>query len=478
MPRASAGSASGMLRDSAFSLLATTVRLLGSVVLFVVMAHVWGPDAFGAFMYPYTVAAVLVKVVDYGFLVQVTRDVAREPANGDRIVARALSAKLLLLGPVALCAAILAREAGSAASATLLWLLVIDAVAGSFALFLAAPLRATGQFQRDANVAMASNLLVLASTGGVVLMGATPLIAASAMLMARLAATALAWWQCRHAIARLPVPEISLRPALTTVAAGLPFGVHALAGTLNLHLDTLMVQHFLGAGSVGIYQAGMRLLLGLLLVADALNGVYLTALARALHAPTEVDRLATRMTRHLLTVGLAAFIGLAATAPWIGERLFGPGYDELTELLPLFGVLAVVRYWGVSYGTLLTLADRQGWRTVAVCVTLGFGVTLNVFLVPRFGLSGAVLASILGHLALYGAYAAMAWHTYRSWLVDARGVALAVAAIVLSFVSLVSDPPSHIVARTTIGGLLLGTVVVLGVSRAEWGAIRRRLHTV
>ena len=47
-----------------------------------------------------------------------------------------------------------------------------------------------------------------------------------------------------------------------------------------MQMDTLMVQHYLGAPYVGLYQAGMRILLGALLVGDALNSVYLSAMAR------------------------------------------------------------------------------------------------------------------------------------------------------------------------------------------------------
>ena len=91
-----------MFRDSVFSLISTVVRLTTGLILFIVLAHVWGPERFGTFMYPFTIAGILVKVVDYGFLLQVTRDVEWPdlpwgPAVGAIVTAEGASAFLELI---------------------------------------------------------------------------------------------------------------------------------------------------------------------------------------------------------------------------------------------------------------------------------------------------------------------------------------------------------------------------------------------
>lgn len=66
-----------MLRNSFFSLVSTGVRVLAASVVFIVMAHAWGPEVFGVFMYPFTIAAIVVKVADYGFALQLMRDIGQ-----------------------------------------------------------------------------------------------------------------------------------------------------------------------------------------------------------------------------------------------------------------------------------------------------------------------------------------------------------------------------------------------------------------
>lgn len=464
-----------MLRDSALSMLSTSVRLLTSLVLFVVLAHVWGPDAFGVFMYPYTVAAVLVKIVDYGFALQLARDVGRAPGRVHEIVGRALGAKLLLLVPTLVAAGAASLRIGTSRGyGWLLAILLLDALATSFALFFTVPLRALGRFDREASIATSSNVALFVASVGAVLAGGGPVAVALAFLATRIGFLLLSLRGYALAAGRLPRPILDLREALGTLRLGFPFGVYVVVGTLNLQSDTLMVQHFLGAASVGLYQAGMRLLFGGLLVADALHNVYITALARAAHDRQELDRLATRMTRHLIAIGVIGFACLLAGNQWIVSLLFAQRFAALTDLVPLFGLLVLVRYAGISYGTVLTLADQQSLRVVAATVVLGLTLALNALLIPRFGLRGALTSSIIGHLVLYSVYAAAAWRDYRTLLMDRRSPALLLGAA--ATLPLLAFPQSvDITVRLAVGLALAVAGAAVGVTGDEWTVLSRKL---
>lgn len=329
-----------MFRDSVFSLITTVVKLTTGVVLFVLLAHVWGPERFGVFMYPFAIAGILVKLVDYGFLLQVARDVGRSPSDAHATISRALGAKLILVVPASAGAyAVAIFLPGSKGFGALLAILVADAIANSFTQFLNIPLRALGRFDEEARIAAFGNALVFAAVAAVALTGHGPLAAGAVMAGTRALCLLFSWNAYRRLLGATPRATIE-RPSLrASLWLGLPFGVHATVATLNLQMDTLMVQHYLGAPYVGLYQAGMRVLLGALLVADALNSVYLSAMARSSHDRVELSRLGQRMTRQLLTVGLFAFGCIVAAGPWAVHLLFGARYDALAPLLPLFGLL-------------------------------------------------------------------------------------------------------------------------------------------
>jgi len=465
-----------VFRDSVFTLITTVVRLATGVVLFVVLAHVWAPERFGVFMYPFTIAGILVKLVDYGFLLQVARDVGRKTSEAHETMSRALGAKLLLVVPaVAVASIIPIVMPGANGFGALLAFMMVDAICTSFVQFFCIPLRALGHFDREARVASLSNGIVFVSVVVTALTGHGPLMAAAVMAGTRAACMILPWNAYRRLLGRAPRPlfeKLSLRASLWV---GFPFCVHATVGTLNLQMETLMVQRYLGAGSVGLYQAGMRILLGAILVGDALNGVYLSAMARASHDRAELTRLGQRMTRQLLTVGLLGFGCILAAGPLVVRLLFGGKYDALLPLLPLFGLLTFIRYGGVSYGTLLTLSDRQAVRVAAVCGMTVFGLLLNALLIPRFGLTGAIVSAVLGHGVLYSVYVFAARKDVGGFLVDRRsGILLCLACAIVLFLPLLPSVDASV--RIALGAMLALASLVVGPTAEEWGRLPRPLR--
>ena len=467
-----------MFRDSVFSLITTIVKLTTGVVMFVVLAHIWGPERFGVFMYPFTIAGILVKVVDFGFLLQVARDVGRKPSDAHATMSRALGAKLILVVPAAAAAYVVALFLpGSNGFGALLALLLVDAMSNSFAQFLNIPLRALGRFDVEAKIAAFGNALVFAAVAAVALAGYGPLEAAGVMAACRALNLLFSLNAYRRVLGDSPRAIVERQSLRTSLWVGLPFGVHATVATLNMQVDTLMVQHFLGAPYVGLYQAGMRVLLGTLLVGDALNSVYLSAMAWASHDRLELSRLGQRMTRQLLTVGLFGFGCIIAAGPWVVHLLFGARYEALSPLLPLFGLLAFIRYGGVSYGTLLTLADRQAVRVAAICGVMVLGLVLNALLIPRFGLTGAISAAILGHVVLYGVYVGAARKDVGGFLIDRRsGILLCMAVAIVLCLPLLPSVDASV--RIALGTTLALASLVVGPTAAEWGRLPRPLRPV
>jgi O-antigen/teichoic acid export membrane protein len=157
--------------------------------------------------------------------------------------------------------------------------------------------------------------------------------------------------------------------------------------------------------------------------------------------------------------------------------LYGDRYDALIPLLPFFGLLMLIRYAGTSYGTLLTLADRQLVRALAVIGMVLLGVAINAALIPHFGLAGAIVAAILSHIGLYSVYVVATWKDHRTLLIDGRSTALlGVATVALLLVLLPVDTGEAV--RVQLGAVLVLVTATVGITRTEWSALSRRLARV
>jgi O-antigen/teichoic acid export membrane protein len=450
------------------------VRLLSSLALFVVLAHVWGPATFGVFTYPYALAAILVRIVDYGFTLQIARDVGRSPEHTHEIVGRAIGAKLVLLAPTLVVSGAVAMHLPKGPPYTiLLVLLLLDTLVGSFALFLNIPLRALGRFDREASISTAANLLFFVAAISSALAGAGPVALAAIFVLARCAFLVLAVRGYIQVVGGRPRVILDRESLAGTLSKGFPYAVHLFAGTLFLQVDTLVIQQVMGAAGVGLYQGGMRLLLGALLVGDALHNVFFASLARVAHDTRALGRLATQMTRHFVALGVVAFGVLLGCGQMIISLLYSDKFAPLADLVPLFGLLVLVRYSGLAYGAVLTLAERQAVRMLAVIGVLALNLVLDVVLIPRIGLRGALIASAVADLTLHLVCATASWFQYRDLMIDRRAVALLLGAVAALPTALLAG--TEPLTRWLVATALVLSGAIVGVTGEEWVSLSRRV---
>ena len=100
-------------------------------------------------------------------------------------------------------------------------------------------------------------------------------------------------------------------------------------------------------------------------------------------------------------------VGSFLLAPRIFGVMYGSGFDRGVLAYLLVTPLTPIRMLGNTLGTALTAADRQTPRTVAVGVAAGVNVVLNLILIPRWGLFGAVASTIVTETGLFTAYVLM-----------------------------------------------------------------------
>ena len=149
-----------MKRNFLYTAVSVGSRLLVGLLLFLLLARLWGPAQFGLFSFVFSFSALLVLLVDFGFAVYLLREVAAKPDQAHRLIAEAFRAKLLLMGiAVALLVAGAVLIGPTALPPTLLAPLFLAALAMSFSDFFVSPLRALGRFDLEAALVTLANTL-------------------------------------------------------------------------------------------------------------------------------------------------------------------------------------------------------------------------------------------------------------------------------------------------------------------------------
>jgi PST family polysaccharide transporter len=385
-----------------FSLLAVgeVISKAFTFVAFVYLARQLGPAIFGTVEFALAVSLVFTRVVDGGFSLYGTREVAKNPGGVSRLASQvvavqgvlALGGFTLLLGLVALI-----KAPWSVKQLVLLYGLTI---------FLT-PLLVPWVFQgldRMGVVAATTTIRWMTFAGGILLWirgseGAwrVPVVEVGALTCA----AAFSLWMYRRSFGPIR-PRLEPGASLALFRDALPIGMSQLLWVVRLYFATILLGLAVGGEPVGWFSAALRIVLAV----NIFGVLYLYSLLPTLSRVAKEPREALQdimLTSIPLVAWATVFVGAAGTAfaePVIAA-VYGAQYAEgaaslsiLIWLVPLALLTGHFRY---------TLVAHDAQRLDLRCTALGAGtcVVLALILVPTHGPVGAAAAILASELVTW-----------------------------------------------------------------------------
>lgn len=224
---------------------------------------------------------------------------------------------------------------------------------------------------------------------------------------------------------------------------GLPLAASLILGLILATVDRFLIAAFMDASAVGVYHAGYSLANRTLDVIFIWLG---SAAGPAAIAALEfggrpaLDKTAREQSSFMLLIAIPAAVGLALVAQPLADLLVGEalrdGAAQVTPWIAASGLFAgVTTYY---FHTAFTLAKATRLLLLAMIVPAIANIVLNVLLIPRFGLMGAVVATAISYALGLVASAVIGRRAIAlpiPWSTLARaGAASAVMAVVVSLI--------------------------------------------
>ncbi|MDP1995190.1 MAG: oligosaccharide flippase family protein, partial [Ignavibacteria bacterium] len=220
------------------------------------------------------------------------------------------------------------------------------------------------------------------------------------------------------------------------------FGIHFLFNYLYFQIDTIILAVMKGDYYVGIYQAAFKLIALALVLPEILNNALLPTLSRLnVENIVQWKKAGYLMNKILLLIGLPIAIVFFVYAEQIIPFVYGSkNYLEAIPVLRVFSVVLIIRLSLEAYSLMLTTSDRQKIRMWVVLGATILNVVLNVILVPKLGVFGVAIVSVITNGLVLLVYSSVTYPLFKEWTLNRRTMSIIfLACTVLCILWLMKD---------------------------------------
>ncbi|WP_018985171.1 oligosaccharide flippase family protein [Methylophilus methylotrophus] len=391
-----------MFKNTIFMGLTTAAKMLSGIVVFVLMARLLGPHDFGLIAYSFTLATLLVLIVDYGFPQQILREIGTTPDKASQIVGEVLGTKILL-SLFVLLISIIYLSFFTREFAFVFGFLLLSCLVASFCELLNTVLRAVGHYKKETNIATIGSLIHFFLLLTVLFITQNVLIVAFAFVISRCIFLIVSSKAYSSSIGAITL-NFEREQILKTLKVGFPYAADAGFTNFFQQIDTLIVKYFLGFSGVGLYQAATKWLQGGMQFAPVLANVYLPTLANNASRQERNFKYVKMLNIKMLAIGSSGWLFFTFFGANLSELVYGGQFKKITNIWPFVGFLMWVRYVAASSGVILTAYGKQKVRVYTQVVSLIVFFCIVPSLIRSYNLEGMLIAISVTFITIFFIY--------------------------------------------------------------------------
>lgn len=375
-------------------------KLLTSVLGLVMinrLCHYLPVSAFGQYSLAFSFLAIAQPLVEFGMNAIAIREVSRDRSRASEIIADSILAKLILAVVTLLIMMLVSYLMGYGTDQRLLIAiagvgLFSGAIGSLDVLFIV-----TGTIRRLVFAQIVSALVLLAAVLAAMQMNATMVDILVISVAAGIAGPVLLILMVRRMLS-WSMPSLTRAGRFIREAA--PQGIASIITALYFNIDMILLSRLAGAEAVAFYGAAYRILGFFIYIPHALIMVWYPMLARSGEGDDESFRsLYHRLMAVMIGVALPGCIWGGTIATPLMTAIYSPQYASAASQV------LIVLLWGgcavfVSHvtGYALVSLNRQSVGLVISIGALCLNVSLNLALIPVYGIMGAAYATVATEL--------------------------------------------------------------------------------
>jgi len=373
----------GILANSGWLLFDKVVRLALGVLVGAWVARYLGPESFGELSYAVAYIALFQTVATLGLDGIVIRDIARNPPGagdilGTTFILRVLAGALcwaIALGVLALSKGI---DDPYVFLSAIMGMNLIFQAGDAVDLWFQSQMQSRRTVLSKLCASIASNMIKV-----LLIYLRAPLVMFAAVLVFEIAAGAGA---LAFVYRRFPSPSVWRYRAVQArklLVESWPFIIAGAVNMVQARVEFVMIESFLGAAALGQYAAAARFIEVFDMVFASLS---VSIFPRISSQEGEQSQTAIRRVYLLAVLTYLSVVPMLCVVWLFIGVIYGKSYGPARELFPYMALRPLLAYIGLTKSMAIRLSFKSRYAL--------FSSAIGFILLPRFGLRGAVAASL------------------------------------------------------------------------------------
>ena len=377
--------------------------MVAALVVGIWVARYLGPEQFGVFSYAIAFASIFSSIAKLGLDGIVVRDLVREPDQRDLYLGTAfwlkLGGALVMLGAVALT---MQLTTNNRTENLYIFIIASGTIFQSFEVVdFYFQSRILSKF---VSICKLMQLIISSLLKLYFMFTGADLICFVLVAMADQFTLALAlYFAYRYQKLGRFYGRFDIRIAKQLLKDSWPLIFSSLIIMIYMRIDQIMIKEMLGEREVGLYSAAVRLSEVWYFIPIIISSSLFPSIVNAKKISEKLYY--TRLQRlYTLMVLLAIAIALPMTflSDWLVTLLYGEAYSKAGQVLMIQIWAGVFVFLGVASSKWFISEELQKYLTINTIAGAIANILLNFLLIPRYGIYGAAIATVISQaLASY-----------------------------------------------------------------------------
>lgn len=395
--------ASRVAKNTVAQLVATASTIVSKLLITIIVARVYGPEQVGNLAFVLTFTMLFTFLSSAGLSWAMIRESAtrrhqihRYADNGLALVAMASLATIpLMVGIVALMGySVTLRLAVGLAGLALAFDSMAQLLNGLFG--------GLERMELGAAIILVQELSFLIIGAAVVLLRLPFIWLFTIYVPSKLAGLVTGLLIYHRLFQRLPRPRLEHPFAGQLLRTALPYAANMALGPVYVRIDVVLLSLLQGNVAVGLYEAATNIFYRFNILARTLNTALLPPMARESEHQTEsLRRYINAAVKLQAVVGIPITVFCIILANRLMQLIYGQNFAASGLVFGMLATITTLRFLDHTLATVLTAIGKQSQRSLAVASAAVFNISVNLVLIPRYGLNGAALTTILTEICFF-----------------------------------------------------------------------------